>query len=543
MNNTNISFPIYFSDTPEVTGLNVKFFYNFYERDEGAPPGLNSTYSIFEGIGDFTPEKKKNVPRFVQISWGEYVNNIPEEFRGVAFRRVFGKNIVSSQKIIEEGVVPRSNLLSVNFLKTSSQNKIANLVATLEADDPNFQNIKDVSLESDIFSADINNISTDQKTDIAPLFNSSTGLNFILSNSVFSNLVNETKGDVFSQFFGESARTFSSIPEQENTNPAPFLIEKSVGYSQDYYNPEFSGFLITKFSSDSSGNLTKISDFVVGRDKKEFFDERVFYGSTYSYEIRAIWLFHVYINGRYYQIFFSSKPTISFVKCEERVAPPPPCEIKFGWDYGREVLKIFWNLPFNPQQDIKRVQIFRRKSIEHPFEIIGEYRFNDNIGPLILSSVLDNVPQDVVQVQENPMFPQKSFEDLDFNKNSRYIYSFASIDAHGISSSLSSQFEVYFNKSKNKLEKRLVSRSGAPKPYPNFYIEDENLFESSLVRSGTKFRKIHAIFNPDLINLKRSVTSQDVPIYTVKGKSYKFQIINLDNQKGDILHIEINNDN
>jgi hypothetical protein len=65
------------------------------------------------------------------------------------------------------------------------------------------------------------------------------------------------------------------------------------------------------------------------------------------------------------------------------------------------------------------------------------------------------------------------------------MYAICAIDAHGLSSGLSAQTEVSFIKTRNIIDLKAISRSGAPKHYPNFFIDpdlDENVFVRTLTQ-------------------------------------------------------------
>ena len=66
------------------------------------------------------------------------------------------------------------------------------------------------------------------------------------------------------------------------------------------------------------------------------------------------------------------------VKCIERVPPPPPADIEFYMGLYPEENGAHVELPTNPQRDIKRFQIFRRSSVDDPFELLVEYDFDDS---------------------------------------------------------------------------------------------------------------------------------------------------------------------
>ena len=129
------------------------------------------------------------------------------------------------------------------------------------------------------------------------------------------------------------------------------------------------------------------------------------------------------------------------------------------------------------------------------------------------------------------------FKDNEFTKESIFIYAVCCIDAHGMSSNYSPQFEVAFDKFNNKLVKRLVSTSGAPKSYPNLYLL-EDAFVDVIKDSGHERMKIY--FDPEFLEITDR-NNDDMGLLTTdkQGGSYKIQFINVDLQKHQILDIII----
>jgi hypothetical protein len=113
---------------------------------------------------------------------------------------------------------------------------------------------------------------------------------------------------------------------------------------------------------------------------------------------------------------------------------------------------------------VKKFQVFRRASIDEPFQLLKMYDFDDSE---IKAEENETVFQGLVEVQSNP---STLYIDPDFKKDSKFIYAVVSIDAHGLTSNYSDQFEVTFDRFKNRVIKKRISASGAPKPYPNMYL-------------------------------------------------------------------------
>ena len=72
------------------------------------------------------------------------------------------------------------------------------------------------------------------------------------------------------------------------------------------------------------------------------------------------------------------------------------------------------------------------------------------------------------------------------------------IDARDLSSNYSMQFNVSFDRYRNSIVKDLISPSGAPKPYPNFYLKG-TLTEDVMKDSG-HFR-LSVFFDPEYLTV------------------------------------------
>ena len=170
--------------------------------------------------------------------------------------------------------------------------------------------------------------------------------------------------------------------------------------------------------------------------------------------------------------------------------------------------------------------------------------------------------------------------DHGFGRSSDFIYALCTIDEHGYTSPYSDQFRVKFNKELNNIQVWRVSRRGAPKQYPNFFIESgytqQQSLQSPLV--GTDFANnsmpdanptdafkvteeamkdsghmsMRVYFDPECLRLESSTIDPDDPdqdnykpapllvdIQKAQG-SYGMSIINLDRVKSQNVkfHIE-----
>jgi len=259
-------------------------------------------------------------------------------------------------------------------------------------------------------------------------------------------------------------------------------------------------------------------------------DLRVRYGASYTYTVRTIARFTFPAidddTGAIVTVtsLVSSRPSNRvWVKCVETTAPPAPADVGFTWNYDTETMAVHWTFPPNPQRDVKRFQVFRRQSILEPFELIKMYDFDDSQVPI---PQLERPDRARVEVLTSP---QSWFIDEEFTKTSKNVYAIGCVDAHGNVSAYSAQFIVWFDQFKNKLMTRVVSHFGAPRQYPNMYLEADT-FVDTIRDSG--HTRLNLYFTPECYHV---FDDQDhvVPVISTDrdGGSYRLQFINPDAQK------------
>ena len=300
------------------------------------------------------------------------------------------------------------------------------------------------------------------------------------------------------------------------------------------------GYVVDKYLRGKNGSLNELDPIILENDiTTSTIDYRIAYGVTYVYQIRSIYLleFQSFSDDSdemaISTILVSSSPSPRVVvTAEETVAPPPPTDMNVFWDYKENRPCISWCFPINSQRDIKKWQVFRRKNIDEAFELIIELDFDD-------SAVRTQSHEKVnVNLSRKLNSTQSFWVDKDFKKNDVYIYSVVSVDAHGLSSNYGMQFEVRFNRSKNNIEKKLISGTGAPKPYPNMFLNSDTFVDTIKDSNHTKM-KIY--FDPEYLEVIRRGKISDPLIATVQDRSsYKMQLINVDFQQSQIVDIVVN---
>ena len=239
----------------------------------------------------------------------------------------------------------------------------------------------------------------------------------------------------------------------------------------------------------------------------------------------------------------SSGPSVTIPAKEK--TPPKPVSILFCNFIYKEGngIRLTWQSPGNRSRDIKKYQVFRRKTILEPFKLIAEYDFTD---PEYESppTAYEFPSPDVVQKSDRPVYQHV---DKDFQRDSSMIYSICAIDAHGLSSTMGTQLKASFDNFTNKLIVNKISRAGAPKAYPNLFLNKNagddvkiNIIED--VARDTGHHRMRIYFNPDTYRYLSNGKDEPVVATTKSGGlngSYKFQIINLDRQKTKVLDVQI----
>lgn len=375
-----------------------------------------------------------------------------------------------------------------------------------------------------------------------------------ISNKLIGRIVKNIVNDPMSQFADEfSTLQFAAHARQKETiaslNPAVFSLSEfvpkfralEVRAADSLDSPaavKLKGYIIEKSEITSDGKILKHPPIVIENPSTtSAVDLAVVYGRTYVYTIRTVVQLKVHASADDVVIatglMMSRRSARIFVNCIESVPPPCVADFNISWNFTVGSPMLTWSFPTNPQRDIKRFQIFRRKSITEPFQLIKEFDFDDS--HLRINNGETPDPNLVEKLQS----PVTSFIDREFTKESSYIYSICCIDAHGFSSNYSMQLQISFDGFKNKLRKKLISCSGAPKSYPNMNLLHDTFSDTMKVSEHTKCT---VIFDPEFLEVFDS-ENNDLKLLATdrvsRDAKYRLQFINTDVQKQEIVDIRI----
>lgn len=580
-------------NVPEISELSSEFTYNYYTVDERISEYKSSLVDSLQ-----------NLPRYVTLRWrAPTLSNFEIE------KNDYSQREFSKERSIENNF---SKIMSEDrFLNKGYMSHIFSDITSIEqggADLENYSRLSQDNIES-IFKMSqrqIQKISSNSNPD-----DEIHNQHLSLISSAYSNLANMPKDSLGLRVYDESGRLTDndgllkalcdslSISVKINNaiiqdifrnskekikNLNAFNVSSSAKKSDDnvviqaigntkqgYYSPSNSqpikilGYIIERYWSTPEGYAKQKNFFIEDPSVTSFVDKTPLYGITYVYTVRAIFsvkmLTRLSSGASISEIYISSKPIPSHVNCLEFVPPPEPENLKFTFDYDEGNLIVQWDPPVNPQKDIKQYQVFRRKSINFPFELIAQYGFDrsypgwpDNTryttGEIVDANNFSNTPpeyRNLITSSENLVcfHRDKDFSvDAEFFQNESFIYSICSIDAHGMISNYSEQHEVVFDSYKNKIISKVVCGPGSPKPYPNMKLRVD-AFKDSIRVSGDETKELSIYFSPEYLKIKDkdNKTYKIIEAITPAKNNkpyYVLQLINLDNQKSQLIKININ---
>ena len=554
----SVSRPFHIVDAPAPANLRLQFIYNFFEADERTVDG-----SIQESGAFARAFKLEWSPLGISVFQG----NTSSTSETAAYSTIEERLL---QDLIS-GLSNENSGLKVNEDKTATRNSFSALIQ-----DQNFDTKYGERL---VESVSLRNLSTGSASDIGASVKTIIGRDFVQSDLDIREIVpaladpitrrtistdydsndesfqflldDERARAAFQEFEGSpvvkaSYEVFNDLrnyyvvtndtPDESDTNPS-FDGMSTTGSTRSAPPPPILlGYMIEKFSDDPPKR------FIVPRGTRSYLDTAIKYGKTYSYRIRSI--VAVYTVAEIVNVWpgawrciipFVSNPTkLLSLKASESVPPTSPADFNLHWNYQDSTLQLVWSFPNNPQRDIKYWQIFRRSSINEPFALIRMIDFDDSTVRSEFPETID--PSLISKFQSSVNY----YVDPEFSKDSDYIYTMCSVDAHGQSSNYGMQFRVRFDRYKNKLIKELISPSGAMKQYPNTYLNAELTLDSVKSSGATKMR---IYFDPEYLvvtggTATTSFTDRNF-LRTSESAIYQLQLINIDRQKQSEVIISI----
>ena len=603
---TTFSRAIFSYDVPEVIDFSAKFVYNYFTKDERVRKKTSPEDQIINLDADNTSDiffqvKNDKLPMFVKFSFK------PAKLSGVKLATNSATIIKDNlDKLIIEGAGSTKYHTGVELLDTNLEKSIYKMLtgsftlinSVTGKDSPQSAGAKlsnelnetgGLTGESKkLISEALTNMRaegmsfapSDVPPDIAqtandPLAKQTFSLKF---NNLFFNDIIRAASRIPDKVFQDEIESMRDVSAeiQSNVNINSFVIsdaefENSVNAisiraldnerDQDLLmtNHEIThiGYIVQRLEILPDETTVQLEPLFADNPKSLYvLDKNVRYGGTYVYKIRTVCKVKTLMrdvdnNDAIFnqlsvaEFLLTSEGLTTSVTCVEHTPPPPPCRVRARLEPRLKKPVLNWQFPLNVQRDIKRFQVFKRLSISEPFSLVCEYDFDDSD---IRTEPIEKANSRVLYRLKSPRL---EFIDIDYEKEEKAIYAVASVDAHGMSSSLSAQIEVKYNYFKNKIETKVISGEGAPKPYPNLLLESD-AFSDAIKVSG--YDRMTVFFDPEHYRVVKTVKAsktggsqnndtieKDLNFLTVNPDkaTYKIQILNIDIQKDQIVDIKI----
>tara|TARA_Y100000310_G_scaffold287288_1_gene312067 strand:- start:2309 stop:4075 length:1767 start_codon:yes stop_codon:yes gene_type:complete len=572
-------------DVPDPQSIEARFVYNFFVPDERTNKEGNPRFQgvITDRIQRSIDSKvmEFNLPRFVEIQFDQ-VNSGDGNIEDLGSQPILSEE---KQNVDTEENISSDNDASFRFRDTSIRSRIkgkAEILAKMMNADMNDVNSQISTIANLNENIDVTKLQKVLSPEGAPGVSYVNEVGDLFKIPVFTQaatlsidmlLERRLLRACFSGNFRSMTPTRSNLLNQAQQDALKFLPVASNDAGEDSFEPEFRaisseevdepsdeirsltvGYIIERQEIDSDGSSVgkRRRYYIDDKSDTRFIDTKIAYGKTYSYTLRTVALLEMTIESDgetnltpgFYRVrsLVASRPSpATIIQTIERRPPMEPDGVfyRFNYSQGRGLM-IRWQIPVGKQRDVKYFQIFRRKTIYDPFTCIAEIDFDDS---KIRSSRAESaLPARVHRVD----YPQTIFLDSEFTRDSNYIYAVAALDAHGLSSGYSAQSQVSFDKIKNKVNLKTISKSGAPKQYPNFFIDpdlDDNIFVDSLTQDSMQSSKkfsIRVYFDPDTVRFTSREGLNEMLFVTDENVGvYKFHLLNIDRQKAAITEIRI----
>ena len=611
-----MSKPLHSFDLKEVRNLSVEFVYNYFTKSERSFDQSRNEFEIIDLQDADISEKhrQKRIPRFVKFSFkrpkGVEISSLTnaekslmtEEniqkilFEGESYKNIFmPTSIVDSgnEKTIFELLNNSSVLINDQPIGDKSYEDAANeLSEILNASDGVTGIGKKLLLESmcsqrskgfSIAKNDvIDSLAVSSKDPISNIeFN--CNLNKIFAKNIINQvnkiptgiffdelkplepIANEIYDQTISEVIDHDQNKISENEMSLFASPIDITNRELNDNSLDGTKTETKliGYYIEKIEVFNNESIVRHNPiFILSSEKSEFVDENIRYSGKYVYKVRSVFMvksqaIQLHPSKPYLDkvvvakyLIGSSGITASIV-CTENIPPLPPSGVSARMNYETKKPIIYWQFPLNKQRDIKRFQIFKRSNENLPFTLLAEYDFDDSVEKASVKEIA--LEKNIFTYNK----PKTMCIDESFLISEEPIYAIASVDAHGLSSNLSAQIKVKYNKYENRLMVKLLSRSGAPKQYPNMFIEKDT-FLDNIKTSG--YDRMHIFFNPEYYRVFKNIPNQNQQGTIVQNDdsalekdvqfintdriqpAYVFQMLNVDSAKDKKIKIFISDD-
>lgn len=583
------SVPVTSITIPEIIEFNSDFFYNFFTTDELTNPNVTTL------ADPNTVEFSRNVPRYVKLSWNKTivssVSRTRSDFVDISIKKNAAKVMDEEEFYIKffsnyqqqetSFVAQTQSYMGRLYEQLNYNRKNASLNDAYRAIHESTPELLSQEFISKYLNYTQSNATRTVRESSSPVDDMQmknivipvakkvygTMLHEKLLNDSLTPL-NKNIIDAVAQKFEDQVST-RDYANRFNGSQYDLTLENPVSIKVDDINInnnlvyESTGYIIDRYRIQNSALVEKKTFYIENPQTTELYDTEILYNQKYVYNIKVVTAIQTLAFDPEQKINFigtylvSGKLLRTVASCTDEKPTEPPTDFFIRWDYSLKKLVLSWNFPNDTRRNIKYFQVFRRKNIgatrpaQLPFELVKMYDFNNlqqadgiiytrtgnvfkfiNGESTIDMSVVININDLKNLMVETPT----CFIDEEFNKEDYYIYAVAAIDAHGITTNYSNQIGIKFNTQRNTIDRVDISEPGAPKPYPNLYL-NKDTFIDTIKNEG--YSQVTVVFNPEYFELQRQ-SGEDLNILRYGPDNfYRLQLINTDLQQDKFIDIKI----
>lgn len=583
------SLPVTSIDLPEIKEFNYDFVYNFFTTDELTNANITTL------ADPNTVEFSKNVPRYVKLSWSKVIVASAEkartDFIGISIRKNAAKVIDEEDFYVkafsnfqqqETNFVTQTQLYMSRLYEQLNYNRrnasLNDAYKAIHESTPELLSQEFISKYLNYAQSNATRTSQESSSPIDDMQMKNIVVPVtkkIYGTMLHEKLLNDSLTPLNKNIIDAVAQKFEdqvSIRDYANrfngsqydlTLETPISTKVEDVNTNNNFAYETTGYIIDRYRLQNSSLVEKKTFYIENPETNELFDTEILYNQKYVYNIKVVTAIQTLAFDPEQKINFvgtylvAGKVMRTVANCVDENPAQPPTDFFMQWDYSLKKLVLSWNFPNDTRRHIKYFQVFRRKNVgpvrpaQLPFELVKMYDFNNlqqasgviyNITGNVFKFVNgeDAIDMSVVtrvnDLKNLSVVTPTCFIDEEFNKEDYYIYAVAAVDAHGITTNYSNQIGVKFNMQRNTIGRVDISEPGAPKPYPNLYL-NKDTFIDTIKNEG--YSQVTVVFNPEYIDLQRQ-SGEDLNILRYGPDNfYRLQLINTDLQQDQFIDIKI----
>jgi hypothetical protein len=584
-------------DVPEVSGFSASFEYFGYEIDEAVSPTSAGTrvvrvgFSTVEDTSDFSDtvaSPAQNLAAGVDISEifdalsteGDFLDESSGGSSGLDDSQNFSvlliQDIYSPEKAIQEldaavlGFDSEIDVLSPSEGSSAILSEVAGSYP--DAGSSVFEEIVSAIIAQKVVDESEPEGSSKPGTSVLSI---ASGVQYIhsIDAKIAADAVRFSSSDPMNSFSSNLSYAAKDYEESQLTSRVAF--DPTVLSEEDYsftsapiaeFRYETStptkigdarvfGYLIEKSQIGNDGTLTSLPSVLIsqpdGASGEQFIydDSDITLGESYVYGISTIALANVpdiqLEDGTGAALFVVKSRVQTTTITAGSPFPEPPVDIEFFYDVDSGNLALSWN--DNPEtKNTAKFQILRRDNIQSPFSLLRQYDFDNSV---VNFESIEEVNYGLNVKMESPL---TFYIDEKFDSSREYIYTLSCVDSMGSISPYSAQFLVGVDPSVGDVRVIQISPSGAPRPYPNFFVDNELTSETA---SLTGASNVEIYFTPEVYNVTKNefnvstgvVESEEVfNVFRIDGSpansgDYLFEMVELSTIEKQTRTIKIKN--